>query len=34
MLSKHGVRSCFEYAKSFDFRALTALSNPKLSPHL
>jgi alkaline phosphatase D len=34
MLLKHGVRSCLEYAKSFDLKRATALSNPALSPHL
>jgi alkaline phosphatase D len=34
MLLKHGVRSCLEYAKSFDLVRARALSNPKLSPHL
>ena len=34
MLLKHGVRSCFEYAKSFDLERARALSNPELSPHL
>ncbi len=34
MLLKHGVRSCFEYAKSFDLKRAHALSNPDLAPHL
>jgi len=34
MLLKHGVRSCLEYAKSFDLKRAHAVSNPQLSPHL
>ena len=34
MLLKHGVRSCLEYAKSFDLERARAVSNPDLSPHL
>jgi alkaline phosphatase D len=34
MLLKHGVRSCLEYAKSFDLKRARALSNPALAPHL
>src|SRR3954471_13757195 len=34
MLVKHGVRSCLEYAKSFDLERARAVSNPELSPHL
>ena len=34
MLLKHGVRSCLEYAKSFDLERARAVSNPELSPHL
>ena len=34
MLLRHGVRSCLEYAKSFDLKAARALSNPQLAPHL
>ena len=34
MLLKHGVRSCLEYAKSFDLKRALALSNPELSPHV
>jgi alkaline phosphatase D len=34
MLVKHGVRSCLEYAKTFDLDRARALSNPSLSPHL
>ena len=34
MLLKHGVRSCLEYAKSFDLKRAHAVSNPKLSPHV
>jgi alkaline phosphatase D len=34
MLLRHGVRSCLEYAKSFDLEKARALSNPDLAPHL
>jgi alkaline phosphatase D len=34
MMLRHGVRSCFEYAKSFDRAKALALSNPDLAPHL
>jgi len=34
MLLKHGVRSCLEYAKSFDLAKARALSNPSVAPHL
>jgi alkaline phosphatase D len=34
MLVKHGVRSCLEYAKSFDLQRARSLSNPDLAPHL
>ena len=34
MLLKHGVRSCLEYAKSFDLKRARALSNPDLAPHV
>ena len=34
MLMKHGVRSCLEYAKSFDLKRARSLSNPDLAPHL
>jgi alkaline phosphatase D len=34
MLIKHGVRSCLEYAKSFDLKRAHAVSNPQLAPHL
>jgi alkaline phosphatase D len=34
MMLRHGVRSCFEYAKSFDRTKARALSNPDLAPHL
>jgi alkaline phosphatase D len=34
MLLLHGVRSCLEYAKSFDLERARALSNPGLAPHL
>ena len=34
MLVKHGVRSCLEYAKSFDLQRARSLSNPQLAPHL
>ena len=34
MLLKQGVRSCLEYAKSFDLKRARSLSNPDLAPHL
>jgi alkaline phosphatase D len=34
LLTKHGVRSCLEYAKSFDLERAHAVSNPDLAPHL
>src|SRR4051794_1896532 len=34
MMLTHGVRSCFEYAKSFDRAKARALKNPDLAPHL
>ena len=34
MMLRHGVRSCFEYARSFDRAKARALSNPDLAPHL
>jgi hypothetical protein len=34
MLLKHGVRSCLEYARSFDLKLARSLSNPSLAPHL
>ncbi len=34
MLLKHGVRSCLEYAKSFDLKRAHAVSNPDLAPHV
>jgi alkaline phosphatase D len=34
LLLRHGVRSCLEYAKSFDLERARALSNPELAPHL
>ena len=34
MLLRHGVRSCLEYAKSFDLKRARALTNPQLAPHL
>jgi alkaline phosphatase D len=34
MLLRHGVRSCLEYAKSFDLERARALSNPDNAPHL
>jgi alkaline phosphatase D len=34
MLLKHGVRSCLEYARSFDLERARAVSNPQLSPHV
>jgi len=34
MLLRHGVRSCLEYANSFDVKRARALSNPQLAPHL
>ena len=34
LLVRHGVRSCLEYAKSFDLKRARSLSNPDLAPHL
>jgi alkaline phosphatase D len=34
MLLRHGVRSCLEYAKSFDLKRARSLSSPDLAPHL
>jgi alkaline phosphatase D len=34
MLVRHGVRSCLEYAGSFDLERARSLSNPALAPHL
>jgi len=34
ILLRHGVRSCLEYAKTFDLERARALSNPALAPHL
>ena len=34
MLLRHGVRSCLEYARSFDLKRARSLSNPDLAPHL
>ncbi len=34
MLLRHGVRSCLEYAKSFDLKRAHELSNPDNAPHL
>jgi alkaline phosphatase D len=34
MLLRHGVRSCLEYAKSFDLKRALALSNLDNAPHL
>src|SRR5690606_15102410 len=34
MLLRHGVRSCLEYAKSFDLKRAHELRNPELAPHL
>jgi alkaline phosphatase D len=34
MLLRHGVRSCLEYAKSFDLKRARSLSNPDLAPHV
>ncbi|MBV8756358.1 MAG: alkaline phosphatase D family protein, partial [Deltaproteobacteria bacterium] len=34
MLMRHGVRSCLEYAKTFDLARARALSNPALAPHV
>jgi alkaline phosphatase D len=34
MLLRHGVRSCLDYAKSFDRARARSLSNPMLAPHL
>jgi len=31
---KHGVRSCLEYAKSFDLERARSVSNLELSPHI
>ncbi len=34
MLLKHGVKSCLEYATTFDAGRARAVSNPALAPHL
>jgi len=34
MMLRHGVRPCFEYAKSFDKAKALALRNPDVAPHL
>jgi alkaline phosphatase D len=34
MLLRHGVRSCLEYAKTFDLKRALSLRNPQLAPHL
>jgi len=34
LLLRHGVRSCLEYARSFDLKRARSLSNPDLAPHL
>src|SRR4029078_564077 len=34
MLLRNGVRSCLEYAKSFDLERARSLSNPDVAPHL
>jgi alkaline phosphatase D len=34
MMLRHGVRSCFEYAKSFDRTKALAFTNPDVAPHL
>jgi alkaline phosphatase D len=34
MLLRHGVRSCLEYARSFDVERARSLSNRALAPHL
>jgi alkaline phosphatase D len=34
LLLRHGVKSCFEYAKTGDVQKARALSNPELSPHV
>jgi len=34
MLLRHGVRACFEYARSFDLERARSLSNPDVAPHL
>ncbi len=34
MLLRHGVRSCLEYAKTFDLERARSLSNPDVAPHL
>ena len=34
ILLRHGVRSCLEYARSYDLERARAVSNPDLAPHL
>jgi alkaline phosphatase D len=34
MLLRHGVRSCLEYARTFDLTRARSLSNAELAPHL
>jgi len=34
MLLKHGVRSCLEYARSFDLGKARAVRNPDVAPHM
>ncbi len=34
MLLRHGVRSCLEYARSFDLEKAKAVRNPDVAPHL
>jgi alkaline phosphatase D len=34
MLLRHGVRSCFEYARSFSLEKARAVRNPDVAPHL
>ncbi|HEX6576560.1 MAG TPA: alkaline phosphatase D family protein [Gemmatimonadaceae bacterium] len=34
MLLRHGVRACFEYAKTLDLKRARSVSNPDLAPHL
>ncbi|MBV9930968.1 MAG: alkaline phosphatase D family protein [Alphaproteobacteria bacterium] len=34
LLLRHGVRSCLEYARSFDLQRARAVRNPELAPHL
>jgi alkaline phosphatase D len=34
MLTRHGVRSCLEYARSGDIEKARAATNPNLAPHV